>query len=55
MIEPMILIMRPMYPYKKNIYIYYEIQFSTKLILNNEIEKQSIKNKTQKITLVYLG
>ena len=44
----MTLIMKPRYPHKQQIKTYYEIQIFTDLVLNNEIEKKSIKNKTQK-------
>jgi hypothetical protein len=34
------LIMRPRYTHKKQIKIYYEVQFSTELTLNDENEKK---------------
>jgi hypothetical protein len=40
--------MRLRYPYKKKIKTNYETQFSTDLILNNKIKKNSIK-KTQRV------
>jgi hypothetical protein len=39
----MTLIVRPRYSYKKQIKINYEIQFPTDLMLNDKIEKKSIK------------
>jgi hypothetical protein len=51
----MILIMRSRYSYRKQIEIDYETQFPTDPMLNNEIEKKIIKNKTQKTTRVYSG
>jgi hypothetical protein len=41
-------IMRPIYSHRKQIKTYYETQFLTDPILNNEIRKKnSIKNKIQ--------
>jgi len=45
--KPTTLIMRPRYPHKKQVKTDYEAQFSIGLVLNNEIEKKSIKNKTK--------
>jgi hypothetical protein len=39
----MTLIVRPRYSYKKQIKINYEIQFPTDPMLNDKIEKKSIK------------
>jgi len=41
-------IMRPRYTIKKQIKIYYETQISTKLTLNDENEKKSIRKRTKK-------
>lgn len=54
MLKPTTFFMRSWYLYKKQIKTDYEFQFSTDLVLDNEIEKKkSIKNKTQKTTQVY--
>jgi hypothetical protein len=43
------LIMRPRYTHKKQIKIYYEVQFSTELTLNDENEKKNqLENEQQK-------
>jgi len=44
MSKPATLIMKPRYLYIKQIKINYDIQFSTDLILNNEIKKKTIDN-----------
>jgi len=51
MIKPVILIVRQKYFYKKQIKTDYETQFPTDPMLNDKIEKKSIK-KTQKTTWV---
>jgi hypothetical protein len=49
MLKPVTLIVRQKYSYKKQIKTDYETQFPTDLMLNDKIEKKSIK-KTQKTT-----
>jgi len=49
------LIMRPRYTNKKQIKIYYEVQFSTELTLNDENEKKSIRKRTKKNNPSKLG
>jgi hypothetical protein len=42
------MIMRPRYPYRKEINKYYEAQFLTGSVLNDEIKKKSIKKRHKK-------
>jgi len=51
MLKPVTLIVRQKYSYKKQIKTDYETQFPTDPMLNDKIEKKSIK-KTQKTTWV---
>ena len=53
--KPTTLILKPKYPHIKQIKIYYEAQFPTKLMLNDEIEKKSIKKKNIKNDPSQLG
>jgi hypothetical protein len=39
----MTLVMRPIYPHKKQIKIDYEVQFSTNPILNDKIRKSQLR------------
>ena len=49
-------IMRPRYSYRKQIKIYYETQFLTDPVSNNEIRKKNqLKIRLKKTTRVYSG